>query len=69
MAQSQVTLKQISDAYPIEKGLSEILAYLDLASKDDRACINETEVEILSITNKETGKRFTVETPQVIYTT
>lgn len=69
MAHSQVTLKQISDAYPIEKGLSEILAYLDLASKDDRAYINETAVEILSITNKETGKQFTVETPQVIYTT
>lgn len=64
---TQATLKQITDVYPIEKGLIEILAYYDIAGKDSKSFINDETTEAIIIINRETGRYFEIQTPQVIF--
>ncbi len=64
---TQVTLKQITDVYPIEKGLTEILAYYDIASKDSKSFINDETTEAITIKNRETNRYFEIQMPQVIF--
>ncbi len=66
-AETQVTLRQLTDVYPIEKGLAEIIALLNIASKDRKALINEEVLESILVSNKETDKRFEINVPQVIF--
>lgn len=63
---SQVTLSQLLESCPIENGLAELLAYLHLASQDDRAMIQETETEVVQLTT-EAGVLRRVEMPRVIF--
>ena len=37
---SQISLEQLCRLYPVEKGLSEVVAYLNLACKDERALVD-----------------------------
>jgi hypothetical protein len=39
----QVTLVQILDAHPLEKGLAELVAYLSLAGDDEKAQFDDTK--------------------------
>ncbi len=38
---SQVTLREVCDLHPLRHGLAELIAYLDLAATDAKACIDE----------------------------
>ncbi len=38
---SQVTLREVCDIHPLRHGLAELIAYLDLAATDAKACIDE----------------------------
>lgn len=64
---SQITLKQIAEIYPIEKGLSEIITYYSIASKGNKSYINEEVIENIIISNKETKKYFKIKIPQIIF--
>lgn len=64
---SQITLKQITDIYPIEKGLSEIITYFSIASKGNKSFINEEVIENMIISNKETKRYFEIKIPQIIF--
>lgn len=64
---SQITLKQIAEIYPIEKGLSEIITYYSIASKSNKSYINEEVIENIIISNKETKKYFEIKIPQIIF--
>ncbi len=64
---SQVTLKQITDIFPVEKGLSEIITYLSIASKDRKSVIDDTVMEKITISNRETNKYFEIQVPQIIF--
>jgi len=59
--QSQVSLKEITKIYPIEKGLSEILTYFSIASEDVKHIINKEIDETISYDSKH------INVPQVIY--
>jgi hypothetical protein len=63
----QVTLRQLTEAYPVEKGLAEMIALLNIASRDRSVVINEEVTETVLVSNKETDKRFAVSVPQVIF--
>lgn len=65
--ETQVTLKRLIDVYPVEKGIAEIVTFFNIASKDSKAVINEEVLEYIVISNKETGKRFKINVPQVIF--
>jgi hypothetical protein len=64
---SQVTLKYVTEHYPIERGLAELLAYMDIASKDGKVVVNNDITEVINIFNKETGRRFEMTSPRVIF--
>jgi hypothetical protein len=64
---SQITLKQITEIYPIENGLSEIITYFSIASKGSKSFINEEVIENIIISNRETEKYFEIKVPQIIF--
>jgi hypothetical protein len=63
---TQVSLAQICEAYPVDKGLSEILAYLHIACKIDNALVDsDTTVPIYYEDGG--GHRCKVMMPEVIF--
>ena len=63
---SQITLKTLLEHYPIERGLAEILTYLDIAVKKKNTVINEDIIETMVLWNKSTNKQYKVHLPQII---
>lgn len=63
---TQVSLTDIIKKYPITRGVAEIIAYLDIADKDDKAYISDNKEKII-ISNNETGKDFRITINQIIY--
>jgi len=63
---SQATLGQVCSRFPLEKGLSELLAYLNIASKDGRAVIEEEARETFSWRDKQ-GREKRADAPRVIF--
>src|SRR5690606_34614947 len=47
--QDQVTLTHLLDAFPIEKGLTELLVYMVIASGDSRHVMDESHTETITI--------------------
>ncbi|WP_406657487.1 DUF3375 domain-containing protein [Methanolobus sp. ZRKC2] len=64
---SQVSLKTIIEAYPIEKGIDELVAYITIASDDENAVINGNIPEIKMISNNINQMQFLVQIPQIIF--
>jgi hypothetical protein len=64
---SQISLRTITETYPIKKGVAEILTYIDIASKNEKAVINENLSEIMLISNMISKKQFRIEIPQIIF--
>jgi len=67
-SQHQVTLAEIIERYPVEKGLSEVIAYLAIASGDRKHAIDDSasdRIEIASYSDKENLMHLTL--PQVIF--
>ncbi len=66
--QQQITLLEICLQHPIEKGLSELIAYMNLACQDNANAFidGEKEVKISWIDAKGTGK--SVRMPSIIFT-
>ncbi|MCP5053563.1 MAG: DUF3375 domain-containing protein [bacterium] len=61
----QVSLKEVIDVFPLEKGLSELLAYFSLADRDYNHVFNTHTVEMIQF---DTGRRKYIQVPQVIFT-
>jgi hypothetical protein len=61
----QVTLREVVERHPVEKGLAEIVAYLSLASTMERAMISENDTDPLLY--RRNGKEVRVEMPRVIW--
>ncbi|MCB1160025.1 MAG: DUF3375 domain-containing protein [Leptospiraceae bacterium] len=64
---SQVSLKEVLQHFPVEKGLTEVISYIALAHKDLKAVVHEDKQELFVIHNKETDKYFQIKLPEVIY--
>jgi hypothetical protein len=66
-SRSQVSLRQLVEDFPIRKGLAEVVTYLSLADKDDKALVAESDTETLTVTG-ENGRTRQIELPKVIFT-
>jgi len=64
---SQVSLRQLVEEFPVRKGLAEVVTYLSLADRDDKALVSADETESLTVTT-ETGYFRQIELPKVIFT-
>ncbi|HEX2867052.1 MAG TPA: DUF3375 domain-containing protein [Ignavibacteriales bacterium] len=65
--EGQVSLKRIIDVYPVEKGLSEVMAYLEIAHKGGKNVINEENAVEIQIKNKEKNKDYKIKIPEIIF--
>ena len=64
---SQISLERLCEIYPVEKGLSEVVAYLHLASREETAVVDADTVQAIRWTGSDGGVR-TVHMPRVIFT-
>jgi hypothetical protein len=62
---NQVSLATILEKHPLQKGLSELLTYMSIASQSNKHIISTEEFEVVEINKKE--RKF-IRIPQVIYT-
>jgi Protein of unknown function (DUF3375) len=44
---SQVTLRELTDSQPLQQGLAELVAYLQLGSESFRAVVDEGVTEVI----------------------
>lgn len=64
----QVSLLEITRHFPIEKGLTELLTYLNLASQDDKTVVDTEVVEEIEVWDKKHSEEpFLVDVPQHIF--
>lgn len=66
-SRSQVSLRQLVEEFPVRQGLTEVITYLSLADRDDKALVAEGETETLAVTS-ENGRSRQIELPKVIFT-
>lgn len=64
---SQISLLELTRTIPIEKGVAEAVAYLNLASRDKKALVNEKKRETIFL-KTEQGQEKTINMPQIIFT-
>ena len=62
----QITLQELVELYPVSKGLSEVIAYLHIASESDRAMIN-TDLNQAIAWQDSSGAEKTAWMPSVIF--
>lgn len=65
---SQISLSEVVALHPIEKGLSELVAWLNIATtreKDQKAVIDAQQSEVIPYTKD--GKEFQVKMPQTVF--
>lgn len=66
--QPRVSLPELLMEYPVEKGVAEVVAYLDIASKNEkRHSVSADEQEEIRIHNSQTGQTFKVKIPKIIF--
>lgn len=66
--QPRVSLPELLKEYPVEKGVAEVVAYLDIASKNEkRHSVSADEQEEIRIHNSQTGQTFKVKIPKIIF--
>lgn len=64
----QLSLPELLREYPAEKGVAEIVAYIDIASKNPkRHSVSDNEQEDILIRNSQTGQVFKVKIPKIIF--
>ncbi len=67
-SKSQISFVDFVKEYEIHKGVAEVIAYMDIASKEsNKHIINETLQEYIDIRNSKTNKNFRVQVPQIIF--
>jgi hypothetical protein len=64
---SQVSLSSLVETFPVENGLAELLAYLNLAFNNKKAMVNDIQTEIIFYTTNN-GVVKEAQMPQVIFT-
>lgn len=66
--QPRVSLPELLMEYPVEKGVAEVVAYLDIASKNEkRHSVSVDEQDEIRIHNSQTGQTFKVKIPKIIF--
>jgi len=66
--QQQITLLDLCQAHPLEKGLSELIAYLNLAGQDNANALIDTTKEVEIFWQSAEGVEKSVKMPSVIFT-
>ncbi len=63
----QVSLREITERYGVTRGVSEVVAYYQIASKERKHFVNTDIEEELLIQNYRSGKMFQIKLPELIF--
>ena len=63
----QISLAELVEQYPLDKGLSEVVAYLHIASESDHALVNRESQQVI-VWQDSPGQQKQAEMPEVIFT-
>jgi len=66
-SKSQVTLKEITESFPIQKGLLELVTYLGIAARDRKTVIDDEYTEMIEVANHETRSYSKIQVPRTIF--
>ncbi|OED46732.1 hypothetical protein ACH42_03490 [Endozoicomonas sp. (ex Bugula neritina AB1)] len=64
---TQISLSELIKQYPVKKGLSEIVAYLHIASESDHALVN-SECDEMILWQDDKGRQKEASMPEVLFT-
>ncbi|MCF6154081.1 MAG: DUF3375 domain-containing protein [Candidatus Brocadia sp.] len=65
---SQISFTDFVKEFKIRKGVAEVVAYVEIASKEkNKHTVNEALQEVIEIRNSKTNKNFKVRVPQIIF--
>lgn len=65
---SQISFVDFIKQFEVEKGVAEVVAYIEIASNEkNKHIINESEHDVIDIKNSKTDKNFCVKIPQIIF--
>ncbi|QSJ17300.1 DUF3375 family protein [Nostoc sp. UHCC 0702] len=62
----EITLAELVKLYPVEQGLSEIVAYLAIATKYEQHDVDDSTIEYIHFTGVEPEKQFHLSLPQAL---
>ncbi len=65
--QKQVTLNEIVNKFGITQGISEVVAFYQIASRHEKHFINAEHEDSFTIMNSKTSKTFSIKLPQIIF--
>jgi len=63
----QVTLRDITEAIPPEKGMAELIGYLQIATEEPKHIIDRQTMTDMEVPHPASGTRYRVRAPQVIF--
>lgn len=64
---SQVSLEEVLQQYVPEKGVAEVLGYMQIAASSSKHYINNEQTTTLEINDTDLGKQYVLEAPLIIY--
>lgn len=63
----QISFIDFVKEFPINKGVAEVVGYIEIAAKNNKHICNEEQHEYIIIKNTKTNKTFKVKIPQIIF--
>jgi hypothetical protein len=66
-SKSQVALSELLERYRPTKGVSEILGYIQIATTDSKHYVNREQKETLQVENTDSGKKYHLQAPLIIF--
>lgn len=64
---SQITFSDLLQQYKPEKGITEILGYMQIATNDKKHYINRELEEELTLENTETNQKYSIKAPLIVF--
>jgi len=64
---TQISMTDFLKEYEIEKGVAEVLAYVNIAHKSKKHIVYSDEIETIIVSNKKKQKTFSIKLPQIIF--
>jgi hypothetical protein len=65
--QSQVALSELLNHYQPTKGVAEVLGYMQIATNEGKHFVNRDQVEYFIIENTDSGMKYRMQTPVIIF--
>lgn len=66
-SKSQAALSEVLNQYKPTKGVAEVLGYIQIATTSDKHYVNHDEKEEIRVEDRDSGKRYRLRSPLIIF--